>query len=459
MLFALFIGLLAIAILLQASVRSRESARHIRPLDLGVVFAWVVFMYGGFPLLGIMLAGWGVGGLHDSRLGGELPGDAQVVRVGLMYFLFLAGFAVTYGFERARSRVAQPIGCDRSTSRDVVVVVTFLVCIKAAMIVIRAVLDIAPGEDYLATYIEFSGQPLIVQQLVGVLSASDLSAVILVVVVVIAKNPKLHGIVAAFIVMQIAATLLIGGSRSQAFACALAYVVARSMYDRRLRFSSIVAAGVAGLVLFLIAGALRQAESDEFSGLYLLQGGEFLSVFYNSLDLAERLQDLDTTALRAGMYLVDLLRLVPRQIVGDLKLDPASFYVSTFYPDFSEAGGGLAFGAIAESTVGFGPAEALIRGALIGYLYARVRNYCLQQQLSVLRGFVYTWFVVLSYQAIRDTTFSVFPRFVFQVAPLLFAIWLTGTLRIRHTRSWSGRNATGAVRHPTIHAPAAANPR
>jgi hypothetical protein len=76
---------------------------------------------------------------------------------------------------------------------------------------------------------------------------------------------------------------------------------------------------------------------------------------------------------------------------------------------------------------------------LIGYLYALIRNYCLRQHLSVLRAFVYTWFVVLCYQAIRDTTFSVFPRFVFQVAPILLVVWLIGALRTRRTRTRSRR--------------------
>ena len=282
----------------------------------------------------------------------------------------------------------------------------------------------------MATYLEFAGQPLIVQQMIGVLSASELSATILVIVVVLARNPRWHVWLGVLILLQVGAAIAGGGSRSLAFSCALAYVVARSIYDRRLRFSFVVIAGAIGLALFLLAGLIRQSGfGADVSGLYLLQGGEFLSIFYNSVDLSERLGELDNPALRAGIYAVDLLRLVPRQIVGDLKLDPATFYVSTFYPEFSEAGGGLAFGAIAESTIGFGAVEALVRGAILGCVYALVRNGCLIGRMTVLKAFIYTWFVVLSYQAIRDTTFSVFPRFLFQVVPLLIVLWALGALR------------------------------
>ena len=113
---------------------------------------------------------------------------------------------------------------------------------------------------------------------------------------------------------------------------------------------------------------------------------------------------------------------------GDLKVDPATFYVSNFYPAYSDAGGGWAFGTIAESTIGFGWPEALVRGALLGWLYAAVANRCLRRQLTVIRVFIYVWFVVVAYQAMRDTTFTTFALFVLRVLPLLIVLRLTGTL-------------------------------
>jgi hypothetical protein len=434
MLIALAVALLSVPLFLQRSVRARTSNVKWHPLDIGVFFAWVVFAYGAFPLVGIALAQWNFGTLYDDRLWAALPETSAVARVGLMYLMFLVGFAISYGV--GSKSAPKPIAHEqlaRPTSRDVWIALTLLVLVNVTIQASRAALGIEAGEDYLATYLEYVGQPLLVRQLAGILASSEFAVTILVIVVVIARNPRWHGLVAVFVVAQIVAAFVVGHSRTEAAYGALAYVVARSIYDRRMRFSFILLAGGAGLLLFLIAGMLRQSRSAsvDLSGLYLLQGGEFMSVFVNSLDLADRLQDLDLAVLRLGIYAVDILRFIPRQIVGDLKLDPATFYVSTFYPEYAEAGGGLAFGAIAESTVGFGPIEALIRGALIGLAYALIRNACLGRKFSVLRAFVYTWFVVLSYQAIRDTTFSVFARFVFQVGPILVALWATGALQRR----------------------------
>ena len=431
MLVALALVILVLPLLLQRLVApTRFGDAYL--LDIGFFFSLVVAAYGAFPLLGIALADSGIGELHDARFGGVVPPQDAVFAVGLMYLLFLTGFVLTYAAVRRRApgRVAE-IPWVRPSQRDLWAAIGLLAAVKLSIFISRAILGIETSEDYLGTYLELAGQPLIVQQLLGILTASELSVTILVIVVTIARNPRLHVWVGALVALQIAIAILGGGSRSQAFTCALAYVVARSIFDRRLGFSFIVSAGAAGIMAFLVAGLLRQARTagEELPSLYLLQGGEFLSVFCNSLDLADRLRELEDPLFRLGLYLVDLLRLIPRQVVGDLKLDPATFYTATFYPEFSEAGGGLAFGAVAEATIGFGPVEALVRGAFVGGLYAWVRQACLGPNRTVARAFIYTWFVVLSYQSIRDTTFSVFPRFVFQMLPLLIALRFMGVLR------------------------------
>lgn len=437
MLAALCIGLLTLTIVFQRWTYSGLHPRLPRPLDLGLVLVWIAFMYSAFPTLGILLAGLDVGFLHDERSEGRIPPDADVARVGVMYLLFIAGFAGAYRLSLAGRRSAQPEQTQRSSLRDVAVALGLVVAIKLAILLTRSLLGVQTAQDYLDSYLELAGQSVIVRQLYGILIATELAAVILAIVVVVAHNPRLHGIVALVVIVQIVFAMLGGGSRSQAFLCVLAYVVARSLYDARLHLRSIMAVAAGGLLLFLAAGAIRHAgvASDDISSLYLLQGGEFMSVFYNALDLQQRTQDVDLGFLRVGLYLVDLLRFIPQQFVGDLKLDPATVYVSTFYPDFSEAGGGLAFGAIAEATLGFGPLEALVRGLLLGYAFARVRGACLRPYLSLARAFIYTWFVVLAYQSLRDTTFSVFPRFFFQVVPLLAVVWLTGALRSKRLRS------------------------
>ena len=431
MLILLALLILAVPVFFRRSLMLKP-IEQTRILDLGLFFALVVSAYGALPLIGIALADLGIGALSDNRLGGVIPAQEAVINVGLMYLLFLVGFTLCYLtiLKRNTTHSLSPTWT-RPSRMSVWIATAILIAIKVGLFATRTAMDIKQGSDYLGTYAELAGLPLFVQQIIGVFTATELSATILFIVVIIARNPRLHIWIGALLLLQIVPAIFGGGSRSYAFACILAYVVARSLFDRRIGSPYIFAMGGIGIFAFLTAGLIRQAMISGYtvSGLYLIQGGEFFSVFINAVDIAEKQSNFAEPLFGIGLYLVDLLRLVPQQITGDFKLDPATFYVKTFYPEFSAAGGGLAFGAIAESALGFGAREALVRGALVGCLYGLICRACLERRSTVVSAFVYTWFVVLSYHAIRDTTFSVFPRFIFQVVPILVVLRLTGVLR------------------------------
>lgn len=429
MLILLILAVLATPITMTAYIARRARHSPLRVIDLGVAFIWVVFLYAFLPLLGIGLASLDIGTLTDPRLGSDVPDPGDVLTVGASYAAFMIAFAWAYSQQRHVPSRA-PIVWQVPSVSDLRFVFFLVTVIKLGALLLRLGWGADVHDDYISSYTEFRSQPLLIRQLAGLLTATDFAASVMLIVVAVAYSRRFRTLAAVLVVVQIVLAVAGGGSRSTAFLCAFAFVVTRSIYDRKLRATSVAIYASVGLAAFLMAGLVRAGlEADQGPlGLQLLQGGEFLSVFYNALDLLGRLGDADLLSVRVGLYLVDLLRLIPQQIIGDIKVDPATIYVSTFYPEYSETGGGLAFGAIAESTIGFGWPESLVRGGLLGYLYAFVANHCMRGKLTVVRTFVYVWFVVMSYQAIRDTTFSTIPRFVLQVIPLLAMLRLTGTL-------------------------------
>jgi hypothetical protein len=442
LLVALAMLLLPLALMRLSAARAPAQPPHMpRPLDLGALFAWVVAIYGALPLVGIELARAGIGTIAEQRLGLVVPDSQPVFQVGIVHLMFLAGVVVGYGMLRPRRATLAAHALVRPQATEVAWAVGLYVATIAILALVRLAYGLGQDDDYLASYAEVYALPLLVQQLFGVLSAMEFALAVLCIVATIAWRPRAHLLVAAVVALLVAQSFIFGGSRTYAFLCGLAYVVARSIYGPRLRWQALVGYAVLGVLAFLLAGAVRQSRVEDvsFSPLGLLQGGEFVAYFYNGLDVLERAPDFEALGISGALYLVDLLRLVPRQIVGDVKLDPAVLYVSTFYPEFFEAGGGLAFGAIAESVLGFGAPEALVRGLLLGAAYAWVRNGLQRPRVGVLRVFVYTWFVVLAYQGLRDTTFSVFARFVFQVLPVLLFCQLAGLFRLREPAASGAR--------------------
>lgn len=434
MLFVLMLVLAVTPLAMSFHFSRKTRCNAIKPIDLGQVFTWLVFLYAFLPVLGIWLASQGIGSLADQRLGGKQPDLVLVQAVAQNYVAFMVAFALAYSTTR-RPSMLQPVVQQAPTFHDLRAVVLLVCFVKLASFVLQIGFGSDASDSYIGSYTALRGQPILVQQLAGVLTASDFASTVLLIFVAVAYKPKLWPYISAAVILQVSIAVMGGGSRTNAFLYALAFMVARSFYDRRLSARILILYGVIGVALFLLGGLLRSGfDSAEGSlNLQIIQGGEFLSVFYNSLDLLGHLGDAELDAVKLGVYLVDLLRLIPQQIIGDIKVDPSTFYVSTFYPEFSDAGGGLAFGAIAESSIGFGWPEALLRGALLGCLYSTIANQCLNGKFTVVRGFIYVWFVVMSYQSIRDTTFSTIPRFAIQVLPLLVLLKVAGVFK--HKRS------------------------
>jgi hypothetical protein len=390
--------LLATPIMMTNHIARMLRQNRVRVIDLGVAFIWIVFLYSFLPMLGIWLASLGIGALVDDRLGHKVPDLSLVLAVGSSYAAFMMGFAWVYSRQRIPHSHRELVW-QVPTSVEFISIVALVVITKLGSFLLRFFFAADIPDDYMSSFTVYRGQPILIQQLAAVLTIVDFAATMLFIVVATAYTRRFYWLIAALLVLQIVIAVEGGGSRTSAFLCAFAFGVALTVYNRRLRPWLLAALAAGGVVAFLIAGEIRAGDykGEGAISLQLLQGGEFLAVFDNSLDLMSRLPDNIFLPLRVQMYLVDVLRLIPEQVIGNLKVDPSAFYARSFYPTYSDAGGGWAFGAIAESTIGFGWPEALVRGALLGWLYAAVANHCLRSQLTVVRVFVYVWFVVESY--------------------------------------------------------------
>jgi hypothetical protein len=416
--------------------------------DLGIVFSWIVFVYAWIPIFGLLLAQHGYGVLQDQRVIDDSPVSREIVYVGACYLVFLAGFTLVYAWQRNRV-TKSPVLIIRADWSQVLTVVVGATLVFFANFLPRLLLGVEQAESYGGSYTVLLQFPLLIQQLTGVLSQIEFSIFLAAIIFTIAWKPHFHKYVAIIVLGLLLNAVLSGGSRTFGFLLAFAYVVCLSIYVKRFKVVHLVLMAVIGLVLFTLAGVLRSG-SDGFGAgiLNLFQGGEFFSIFINSIDLLRRSAEAGGLDIARKLYSVDFLRFIPQQvlgIVGAEKLDPAVWYATTYYPNYYEVGGGLAFGAIAESVVGFGIAEAIVRGGLLGVAYAFVANRCVSGRMTPFKVLIYIWFVVISYQAVRDTTFSVFFRFAFQVLPVLLFV-AVGHIVIRQaSRTDRSRSAKGDI--------------
>lgn len=397
---------------------------HRRPrfstfIDLGSAFLAIILLYGIVPGVGFLLAHLGIGDILDTRLpsGFDL---AIVETVQSMYLFFAAAFALAYATFRRFRRVRHEHSVEARSTIHWLAPLTLVLLISVVLV---SKLIGADGEgNYVSSYLSLRSSPIIVQQVFNVATQLLFASLVAATVLAVAAWPARHLRVAALIGCYLVYAVFSGGSRTTAFLCFFAYVVAASIYVQKLAFVSVAAMAASALGLFMFAGLFRDQVSDSFLGL--LQSGEFTSLFINAVDLKERLDDGFSVDNPLAFYVVDLARLVPAQLLGGEKLDPAVWYAETFFRQYYELGGGLAFGVIAESVVGFGEVEAAMRGALLGILFAWSANCLIEGAATPAKVFSYVWLTVVSYLSIRDTTFSFLSRAIYQLSPILFFLWI-----------------------------------
>ena len=406
-------------------------------LDLGLAFLLIITAYGALPGLGFGLAYLGIGDLNDVRVSHDLDFDL-VQDVQIMFLLFAIGFASVYSWSRKFPRDAES-HTGQATSKQVLTLVWVAVALNVGLPLAKYFVGVQGSSDYIGTYLELRDFPLIVQQLFNLVSQVAFSSLVAAIVFVVAWRPRMHLRVAAVLIAYVGFATVAGGSRTIAFLSFFAYLVAASVFVPAFSMKRIAPLGAFALFLFLLAGSLRGA--NEAGALDMLQDGEFMSVFINAIDLKARFLDGYVSDFGLSFYFTDFVRLVPAQLLDGVKTDPAVWYVETFYPEFHAVGGGLAFGVLAESVVGFGAIEALVRGSLLGLLFAVCANKLRPESRDVVRVFVYVWLVVVSYQAFRDTTFSLLIRGIYQVVPVLLILLLVSQKpsldflsRARHAR-------------------------
>jgi hypothetical protein len=389
-------------------------------LDLGVVFLAILLVYGFVPGVGLLLAHQGVGQIMDQRLSSGFD-VAQVEDVQWMHLLLVAGFVVGYfvGPKKAVTKLAEGFTLNAQSLVKPLVALAIVVSLLPVFMVRIWGADV--GSEYISSYTVLRNAPLLVQQAYGILHQLHFSVLVAVLVVLIAARPQRHLLVALALGINMLYVSFSGGSRTVAFLLFLSYLVAGSMFVPNFNWRRIFLFAFPAILLFMIAGMFRNKAVD--AGLLsLFQTGEFTSLFINAVDLKERLAAGWGEEVRFAFYLVDVLRLIPSQLLGGVKLDPAQWYAEAFYPEYFDAGGGFAFGILAECAAGFGRPEAALRGLILGWIFRFFRNRLMGSNASVAKIFVYVWMITVCYQSYRDTTFSMAVRALYQVVPVLLAM-------------------------------------
>jgi hypothetical protein len=424
MLYAFPFLVIAIGIFFRLSMTGRLRVPG-RALDLGEIILAVILIYGFVPGIGFLLSEYRLGEIADGRLyDGYLI--EQVEYVQLLFLLVAGSFAVMYAL--IRNQVSGKTDHSAQTVNLVWPVVAMAVALTFTLGLISWIWGADVGDDYISSYTELRSAPLFVQQFAGIGTQIQMAMTIAAVSLAVGAWPKRHLYVALALVANMAFAVLSGGIRTNAFLAFLAYILAASVYVPGFRVNKAALLAIPALALFLLAGLLR-GENDEISTLAVFFNSEFTAVFVTPLDLHMRFPEGFSGQTPFNLYTVDLLRFIPSQLLPFEKVSPSDWYASSFYEDYYAAGGGFAFGILAEIVLGQGAPEAVIRGAMLGTMFALFANWLQKPSAGPIKIISYIWLITLGYQCYRDTSFAIVARAFFHLSPVLIFLFILQSAR------------------------------
>jgi hypothetical protein len=282
------------------------------------------------------------------------------------------------------------------------------------------------ADGYADQYLIIQQLPLGLRQLIKLLDGFRGVLTILLLVVLFSRFKRTKWVIAGVLAWQLVATIVLKGSRTELMITGAASAILFHRFVKPVRISVAVMVGFAGVIGFLALGVLRSLQSDDESTPFSegVSAGEFESLFANAIDLRARRLRGDLQGPLIDVALADLVGPIPSQLLPFAKQDASIWYLQTFYPEVADRGGGMAFGAVSQSVVGFGIPEVLARGLITGLLLAAMQRYYRRRSNSLWVIAFNCWLAIWSYQSFRASTFYLITPLIQIFAPTLLMVLL-----------------------------------
>lgn len=409
--------------------------RHLIPwFEIGAVYVAVVTLYTLYPLVGFLAVGGAYNVTNDIRLWLLKPTAPQMGAIAWLYVWHLGSFVAAYLITRGRLPLLQrPL---RNPSLAVFVAVGALYLIIQGFTIFISLFYDTSASNYLETYLVQRRLPLLLAQGFSHLNGMKHALAIVLLAALFSRYPRTRSIIIGWIVVTalIAVTRL--ASRTELVLLVMASAMMYQLVVRPLSLHFIATVAAVGLTGFIAFGVLRHGVlSDGPSWLNVFAyASEFEVLMANAVDLAQKQSIGSLGLLPDGFFLADLTGLVPQQFAPFQKVDPAEWYVTTFYPVYAAQGGGLAFGTIAEAVLTGGWWSAAARGGALGFCFARVHRFYVSHASNYWVLAVYVWLASLSYQSFRNRTFVLLILFVYRFLPAMIAVKVLVTILNRAAR-------------------------
>jgi hypothetical protein len=414
--------------------------------DVGVLTILITALYSAVPLLGFWLGGLQWTSLTYLPLYLWNPGPAEVGAFSSRHVVYLASLTAAYLLGRGRAAIqCRPFRELRRTE-----IAALLIC-GVATIGYLTLLESVYGYSYDPSYrgltMASAGaaaekMPYIVRQVSHNVFAIYLLLKFCALGWLISHwhDWRWRTVLFCWLGVEGVSTVAKMGARTY---FAMLLVASVLLYHRLVK--PLMLAWAAGLALLLLGGLITYglardlADPSGTSGLTAIANtsssrwatmNEFQALYGIAYELHARKQAGQLGPIPAELYATEFSQMFPSQILPFKKADPC-----VGYPVVDGVGVGCVLGVIAQSVIGFDWTELVIRGVVLGLLFAMIHRWYARRQGGYWTTMLYLCLCLWCYYTFRGSTFFIAYYVAYRFLPLLAGITVVEWLVRRAMRA------------------------
>ena len=392
--------------------------------DIGIWWLGVFLLYSTLPPLAWLIQGGSYGPL-SGRLFKLQPTNQEIEYLMNISLAYVLGFTLV--FQVLLKRVPRPtnlpqvlISNSKMLSAILIIFFAFLIGFSLSQFGL-----IRKADSYTDSYAVIYELPRSLAQLHKMLGVLTNFSTLVLIVVIFQNWPKLRLLFFVHILLIIFSIDPEGG-RGRIVTAFLAIIVAWHVLIRPIPSRKVFIGGFLGLFGFLALGIYRNINTLTDLGGLGFEGigvGEFDALWANAIELLQAKKNGEIK-INFETRFGEIIYFVPAQLLWFEKLSLNDWYLNNFYPGLKETGNGWVFGAVSQAVIGGGLIEAVIRGAILGFLAGWFMKW-VRSAVKVWWSFpLHLMLLVGVFSGIRETTFIQFASLV-QVgltAPIIISI-------------------------------------
>jgi hypothetical protein len=413
--------------------------RSLPVFEIGSIFGAVATLYAAVTAVNYLSAGLTWTLLSDGRLQYYNPGPAEVANFTWPYAGFLGAFAAAYLLVRRRRTIAmRPV--NRIGRAEIAVAVMFFIAVQAILKAVELAVGITFEPSYLGggldSFSTYYTLPYFLQQILHNLVGWRFALKLILAAILLHRwrsSRLARWTLVGVLGYEILAMVLNMGSRTYIALLLLGVVFLYHRFIRPLTLRVAVAGSVliiGGLGLFgavrTVGGSLKTVYGMETRVWTMTT--DFQTMWASAYAVQVTMADGTVGRPPWQAHLIDLVLLVPSQILPFAKVDPSAWYYSQIGATQSSM-----FGLRAQPVIGFGAPEFALRGAFLGVLFAALHRWYMRRSTSFWMTLFYVYCCLWAHYVFRSTMLWPLYFAVYQFLPVMLLVRF-GAVLLRRVR-------------------------